>query len=134
MNTIAASHISESWKRTAWFYLGFLVCILVFYFSSFKSMADIWLRSDTFAHGILIPFIAIWLIYRKRTTLMSVEPEFSLLAALATFGSGLFWLLGSLTNVLVVEQLGMIQFASIFQFHINPFWILYESSSPLLLS
>jgi exosortase A len=68
-------------------------------------MAAIWWRSETYAHGMLIPLISLWLIIRKRSqlTMLDMGPDWPALIPLS--GLCLAWLLGLAADVLVVEQM-----------------------------
>jgi exosortase A len=66
---------------------------LVIYRNTWLSMLDIWLRSDTFSHCLLVFPISIFLIWRQRSDLRSVEirPSFWGVALLASL-SVVWWL------------------------------------------
>ena len=67
-----------SWQRTGVALLLLLGAILLLYRDSALEMVAVWLRSDTFAHGILVFPIALWLIWRRRAELAAVAPQPSL--------------------------------------------------------
>tara|TARA_B100000446_G_scaffold94111_1_gene88277 strand:- start:34189 stop:35829 length:1641 start_codon:yes stop_codon:yes gene_type:complete len=96
------------WYRAQWFLAGYLVFLLFFYSSSFLSMVSIWQRSDTFAHGFIIPLISLWLIYRAAPRLKMEPLSFSYLGATAVLMGAAVWLVGNLAQVLVVEQLSVV--------------------------
>ncbi len=106
-----AAHISGSAagalreQRYASGLLLIVLCwVLAWYWDTARSMAAIWQRSDTFAHGYLIAPISAWLIWRSRQDLaaLSLRPDFRMLLLLAATGFG--WLLGQLAGVDVVQQ------------------------------
>lgn len=72
------------------------------------SMVEIWIRSETFAHGFLILPISLWLAWRMRDRFnyLNVRPQ--PLALLLVLGAGLVWLLAHLVDVLVVQQLAFV--------------------------
>jgi len=78
------------------------------YWPTVQSIEAIWRRAETFAHGYVVVPIALWLVWRKRDVLgtMSVRPFWPALAAIAVFGFG--WLLGSLADVLGLEQFALL--------------------------
>jgi len=84
--------------------LSAMVWLLGWYFDTANSMVSIWMRSDTFAHGILIVPISGWLIWRKRHVLATLRPRpnFMVLPLLAIAGFG--WLLAGLGGVGVAQQ------------------------------
>lgn len=71
-------------------------------------MASIWWRSETYAHGLVIYPISVWLIYRARAQLVSVPIRPCLWALLAigvvSFGA----LLGELSGVNAVREYGIV--------------------------
>ncbi|KAF0102827.1 MAG: hypothetical protein FD187_810 [bacterium] len=71
---------------------------------TFWSMAQIWERSETFAHGYVILPIALWLTWRMRHDLAAVQtaPDWRALLFIVPFALG--WLAARVGGVLVVEQ------------------------------
>ncbi|MCO1337272.1 archaeosortase/exosortase family protein, partial [Microbulbifer sp. OS29] len=65
----------------------------------------IWWRSETYAHGMLIPLISLWLIIRKRSQLTRLEMGPDWTALIPLLGLCLVWLLGRAADVLAVEQM-----------------------------
>ena len=72
------------------------------------AMADIWWRSETFTHCLLVPPIVLWLVWRRRARLaqLPVRPVPWLLAGIAAVGA--FWLLGELASVNAATQLALV--------------------------
>ena len=85
-----------------------LATILVCYWRTGAAMVAIWARSDTFAHGFIVPPITLWLIWRARAELLRVAPQPSwwVLALLAAAGFG--WLLGELGTVNAASQFSFV--------------------------
>ena len=96
------------WLYSGALTLGVLSILFVLFWPTFYSMAEVWERSETFAHGYLIFPITIWLIWRKRHTLANIPPHPDLrgLALLGLMGAG--WLLANAGSVNVVEQYAFI--------------------------
>lgn len=71
---------------------------------TFWSMAQIWERSETFAHGYVILPIALWLTWRMRHDLAAVQtaPDWRALLCIVPFALG--WLAARVGGALVVEQ------------------------------
>lgn len=82
-----------------------LLVLFAGYFPTFLSMVQIWERSETFTHGYLIFPISLWLIWRRRFHLLKTRlyPDWRGILAIAGLGFG--WLLASVVDVLVVQQL-----------------------------
>jgi exosortase A len=85
-----------------------LVVLLWLFFPTLWSLVSIWLRSDTYAHGAIVLPISLWLIWEKRAGLAGSVPRPTLVPALLMLPVGGVWLLGSVTDVLVVQQYGFI--------------------------
>jgi len=85
-----------------------IAIVLGIYHITIESMVAIWNRSDTYAHGYLILPFSMYMIWKKRTMLATIQyrPGYMSLPVLA--GLGLGWLLASAANVLVVEQYALV--------------------------
>ena len=84
-----------------------LVLILVLCRETVLAMAAIWVRSDTYAHGFIVPPIALWLVWRKRSSIAALAPGHSYLAVALFAGAGCAWLLGELSAANVVSQFAL---------------------------
>jgi exosortase A len=75
---------------------------------TFMSMARIWERSETFAHGYVILPIALWLTWRNRHVLAGVTtaPDWRALGVILLLGLG--WLAARIGGVLVIEQYALV--------------------------
>ena len=82
------------WRRALPALLVVIAAILVAQRETALTMAGIWARSDTFAHGFLVPPIALWLIWRQRGILARLTPRPAPVLLLPFLGAGLAWLLG----------------------------------------
>lgn len=78
--------------------------VFVFYGDALRSMALIWARSDTFAHGFLVAPIALWLVWRQRERLQHAQPALAPWLALAIVPAGAGWLLGEAAGANVLTQ------------------------------
>ena len=98
----------ESWLLPAMLMLGVLLTLFAMFWPTFYSMAEIWERSETFAHGYLVFPITAWLIWRRREVLAAISPRTDLrgLILLALAGAG--WLLADAGSVNVVAQYAFI--------------------------
>lgn len=95
----------SAWRHALPALVLVLLALLGLYHQTMASMVGIWLRSDTFAHAILVPPITLWLVWRLRHRVASVvpRPQPALLAALAVVALG--WLVGDLAGVNALTQL-----------------------------
>lgn len=95
----------SAWRHALPALVLVLLTLLGLYHQTMAAMVGIWLRSDTFAHAILVPPITLWLVWRLRHRVASVapRPQPALLAALAVAALG--WLVGDLAGVNALTQL-----------------------------
>lgn len=84
------------------------VLLLLCFGETAWSIVSIWIRSETYTHGFLILPIVGWMIWGRRERFYSAieKPDFVALLPLA--GCGFTWLLGSLVDVLVVQQFALV--------------------------
>jgi len=99
----------EAGSPQAWLYwlglvIGIEAWIVAWYGESFASMADIWWRSETFAHGLIVYPMSAWLIWRKRAEIASVAPRPCAWALLPMAGAGLGWLIAAAGGVQAGEH------------------------------
>ncbi|MCC6531323.1 MAG: exosortase A [Burkholderiales bacterium] len=98
--------------RPWYFRLGLLSAVLVWtlawYWDTAASMAGIWWQSETFAHGMIVYPISLWLVWRKRSALKALPCRPSWLAVALGAGAGLGWLLGDLAGVQAARHLGLV--------------------------
>ncbi len=100
----APASVAMPWRR-ALAALGLLLAaIVLLYRDTFGAMVAIWLRSDTFAHAIMVAPITLWLIWRRRSVLMlfTPRPQPWLLLPMALVAA--VWLLGDLAGVNALTQ------------------------------
>jgi exosortase A len=85
-----------------------LLAPLAFYFGTARSIVAIWNSSETFAHGYVVPPLALWLVWRRRALLAStpLKPWWPALCLVA--GAGMVWLLATLAEVQVVRQYALV--------------------------
>jgi exosortase A len=98
----------RSWFLRIALLLSVLFWALAWYWDTAASMAAIWWRSDTFAHGLVVYPISLWLIWRKRLELahLTCTPSLAGLAAVGLAAS--IWLLGELGGVQAARHLGFV--------------------------
>ena len=97
-----------SWKPTLMVILVILAWIGYWYWGTLEAMAQIWWRSETYAHGLIVPPITLWLIWRERHRLAAVQPRpaygFSLAIPCLVF----CWWPGELTAVNALTQFSVV--------------------------
>ncbi len=99
--------LAPPWTRVAPALVLVLAAVLIAYRDTAMAMVAIWWRSDTFAHAFLVPPIVLWLVWRRRHDLASLQPRPWAWMLLPMAGVGFLWLLGDLASVNSVTQLAM---------------------------
>ena len=85
-----------------------LALILLLHRDTAATMVSIWLRSETFAHAILVPPISLWLIWRQRERLAALIPSPRPWLLLPLAGAAVLWLLADLVVVNAAAQFALV--------------------------
>lgn len=78
--------------------------IVGWYWSTAGDIVAIWLRSDTYAHGLTVFPLFVWLLWRKRDRLAIMQPQPVVWLALPAALFGLSWLLGEVISAAAVSH------------------------------
>jgi exosortase A len=87
-----------------------IVSVLLLFRETLYSLVAIWWRSETYAHGFVIAPISLYLIWRQREILASLRPAVDLWALPVLPVLGFIWLLGNITDVLIVQHFVLVAF------------------------
>lgn len=96
------------WRRPLAALVLLHAVILITYWHSAWGMAMIWARSDTYAHGFVVPIISLWLVWRQRAVLAPMVPRPGRLAWVLMAGAAALWLAGDLVAVNAATQLALV--------------------------
>ncbi len=99
---------ATAWKPAGFALLAVLAVLFGLLWPTFFSMAEVWERSETFAHGYLIFPISLWLIWRRRDVLADITPRADGRGLLALGVAAAGWLLADAGSVNVVAQYAFI--------------------------
>ncbi|EDZ67872.1 exosortase 1, putative [Nitrosococcus oceani AFC27] len=99
------AHWVLSWPLATVAIAVVLLALFLFYLETAVSMAAIWWRSATFAHGMLIFPVSGYMIWARRWQLQQLQPHPRPLAAFFILLLSGGWLLARIADVLFVEQL-----------------------------
>lgn len=102
------SKLPDSWYKPLGTLFALIVYMLLVFQDSWGSIVNIWIRSDTFAHGFLVAPASLWLAWGKRAIYKNLHPESSYWGMFCLFICGFLWLAGELSSVLVVEQFALV--------------------------
>ncbi len=91
-------------------YLVFLLTTsIVLFFETWRSLFDIWIRSETYTHGLFVLPASLWLVWQNKSLHPCLQPgKPSYIGLIFTLSNGLLWLLASLTHTQVVEQYALV--------------------------
>ena len=106
--TPSAASRQPDWKPALTATVLIFGWIAYWYGGTLAAMAQIWWRSDTYAHGLVVPPIALWLIWRERHRLSSFQAMPTLWLAVPLGCFVFLWLLGDLTAVNALTQFSVI--------------------------
>lgn len=105
--TVSISAPGNPWRLATWSIALIIGWTIACYHETAWGMVSIWMRSETFAHGFVVPPITLWLIWRKREEIQALSPRPNLLLLPLIALSGLAWLLGELAHVNALTQLAL---------------------------
>lgn len=107
----SSTALSPAERTNLWRVVALLVSSLAWvagwYWETAREIVDIWWRSDTFAHGLVVFPIFAWLVWRKRDAIAPLRPAAAPLALLGVIGGGSMWLLGDLASVAALRHFAL---------------------------
>lgn len=84
-----------------------LLWVVGWYWGTAQEVAGIWLRSDTFAHGIIVLPAFAWLVWDARDRVGTLQPQPVGWLALPILAAGLLWLLGGMVSVAAAQHFAL---------------------------
>ncbi len=97
--------------KIPWLVMGVVLITIPLSFSdTFVSMIQLWITSPNFTHCFLIPPAVAFLIWRRREQLSKVAPAASMFGIFPVIVAGLLWVLGSLANAAIIQNLAAVAF------------------------
>jgi exosortase A len=76
-----------------------LLGVFIQFSAAWQSMAQIWWHNETYAHGMLVPLVCLWLVWRDRSVLRTLAIRETPAALVALTLCALGWLAGDLAGV-----------------------------------
>src|SRR5512135_2954890 len=104
----AGERADPGWRLGLPLVAGLVIAVLAIHWTTAESIVSIWWRSETFAHGFLVPPIALALIWRQRHALARMKPVPDALGLVVLAAAGAAWLAAYAGEVLVVKQLALV--------------------------
>lgn len=103
----AQSHqpiIPAAWRLPLALIAAAWALIVAVFHAEFAAMALKWWNNETYAHGLVVVPLALWLIWRDRSALYAAAPRPWPIAGLGILALALAWLVGRAGDVDVVQQ------------------------------
>lgn len=88
--------------------VGAMIVLIVAYWPTVRGMVEIWARSDTFAHGFVVPVISAWLVWRQRAEIAGATARPAMWVVVVVAIAGIWWLLGELAEVNAVRHFALV--------------------------
>lgn len=95
------------WREAGGLLLLMVVLTLWTFWDSAASLAAIWWRSETYAHGLLVVPVAAYLLWRRRDRVLRAQPRAQPWALLLVLAAGALWAVGRLGAVLSFEHFAL---------------------------
>lgn len=99
---------ASPWRGALAVFVPLLAAIGWFYRDAALAMADVWWRSETFAHCLLVPPIVLWLVWRQRAALAALAPRPQPWLLLPMLAVAVLWLLAELVAVNAATQFAFV--------------------------
>lgn len=103
------AHIALRFHFPIWIALTLLIVAAgVTFQPAILKMVSVWFGREEYSHGVLIPFIAAFLIWQRKHELSRLQFQGSWAGALVVLAGGLLQLLGNLTALYVLQQYALL--------------------------
>lgn len=100
--------LTPAMQRASLLTLATVAVALLIHRDTVAAMAQVWTSSETFAHGVLVPFATLYLVWRNRGRLYGLAPRFSVAGLAALVLASLGWLLAHLAQLQVGEHFALV--------------------------
>lgn len=108
MITAEPANLRGPWRQALSILFVLLAWVFFLYRDTATSIVTIWMRSETFTHGFMVPPIALWLIWRRRMAFAVMNPQPDLWGILFLAAAAFAWLIGELVAVNAPTQLAFV--------------------------
>ena len=102
------SHPVRRWQLPLGVLLSLLVLVLWRYQATAMAMVDTWSRSESYTHAFVVPPIALWLIWRQRDLLRTLQPTPAPLMLVGLVALVVLWTLGDMVAVNAASQFALV--------------------------
>lgn len=104
-HALKAGALPGVWRSPILVLIGVWAILGMAYHETAAAMFTIWMRSETYAHALVVPPIVLWLVWRRRDALLRINPQPWPWMLLPIAGAALLWLVGYLASANSAEQL-----------------------------
>jgi len=102
--SVPRAHVSAR----ALLFLALIGALVVFYFDTFQSMWAVYLGGETYTHGMFMPLVSLWLVWRRRMALSATPIRVAPLGVIALLACGVVWMIGELAGVNALQHFGVV--------------------------
>ena len=74
-HALRSSAATNAWRSSIFALLVLMAILLGAYHETGAAMFAIWMRSETYAHALVVPPIVLWLVWRRRDELRQITPK-----------------------------------------------------------
>jgi len=100
------------WRESFLFWFSFTVLATLFALALYKHglnrMVDYWFTREEYSHGVLIPFIAAFLVWQKKDVLARISFDGSWAGTAVTFLGAVIIALGNISAITIIMQYGFV--------------------------
>ena len=82
--------------------------MVLLFLPSWQSMASIWWNNETYTHGMLVPLVTAWLIWRERAAVAGMTPKPTRLSLPVLIPCGAAWLVAYLAGINSVQHFAVV--------------------------
>jgi len=97
-----------TWQSPLTLMSAALIALLLLYSNGFMTLVTHWWNSSDYSHGILLPFITLYLIWLKRLSLANTETSAQPAGVVLLLILSIGWLCAKTINIQAIEQLTLI--------------------------
>jgi exosortase A len=108
MDKEAKIQINKDWIRWILLLSALIILLFIFYSQTVISIVGKWWTSDTYAHGMIIIPLSLFMIWTQRNQLKILQPKPTWWGIALLLPALILWLFASAVDVLVVQQLALL--------------------------
>jgi exosortase A len=92
--------VNTKWKSHGLVWLGVCAALAAAFYPTLIEVGKLWFDTESYAHGIMVPFISLWLAWRvKGQIARNIQPSYWALGAVAGIASAQLWFVGEVLQI-----------------------------------